>query len=99
MTGGKVDTAGLAALSGVCVVNGEPLDKRLRGENELLRDVLRMAVAALRFDDSLCARGTLRRMAERLNGGGLASFVAELRALPPADSHGGGSDEHPHSSR
>ena len=84
MTGGKL---GLAELR---ILNGEPLDKRLRAENELLRDALRITVSALLFDDSCCARAALRTMARGLTDGGLASFVAELRAVPPADHGGGG---------
>lgn len=84
MTGGKLGTAELI------ILRGTDCDQHLIAENERLRDALRVTVSALLFDDSCCARAALRTMARGLTDGGLASFVAELRAIPPTDHSGGG---------
>jgi len=72
MTGGKLD---LAALH---ILNGEPLDRKLREENAVLRECLEIAIAELAFERFPTAIRATRLIQQRLREHGLAAVMPTI---------------------
>lgn len=59
----------------VRILHGEPLDKQLRHEVEVLRDCLTIAVQALAFDKSPATVQAVRTIAARLRDNGMRQMA------------------------